>query len=50
MGMGAAAGTLYSDTDEGFNRFMYGGLIIGGMSRALKSGQITGIPLLQQKS
>jgi len=49
MGMGAAAGTLYSDTDEGFNRFMYGGLIIGGMSRALKSGQITGIPLLQQK-
>ena len=47
--MGASAGTLFAETDEGFYGFVASGLVLGSMSRALRSGQITGIPLLQQK-
>jgi hypothetical protein len=47
--MGASAGTLFAETDEGFYGFMASGFVLGSMSRALRSGKVTGIPLLEQK-
>ena len=42
--MGATAGTLFTDSEEGFNTFVMAGFGLGMTSRLLRSGAIKGIP------
>jgi len=47
--MGATAGTLFTDSEEGFNTFVASGFALGLTSRLLRAGTIKGIPTnLQQ--
>jgi len=49
MGGGAAAGTLLGDSEEEFNRYMWGGFALGLAHKTLLRGGIKGIPIPQQK-
>ena len=42
--MGATGGTIFTDSEEGFNTFVASGFALGLTSRALRSGSLTGIP------
>ncbi|BCV01995.1 MAG: hypothetical protein CM15mV48_420 [uncultured marine virus] len=43
-GMGAGAGVLWADSEEGFDAYVQAGASLGLVSRALRSGMLKGIP------
>ncbi len=43
-GMGAGVGVLWADSEEGFYDYVQRGAMLGGLSRALRSGMLKGIP------
>ena len=43
-GMGAGAGVLWADSEEGFDNYVAAGASLGLISRALRSGMLKGIP------
>ena len=43
-GMGAGAGVLWADSEEGFDNYVAAGASLGLVSRALRSGMLKGIP------
>ena len=47
-GGGAVFGTLFTDSDEGFYKFVAGGASVGMTHRVLMRGGIKGIPMIDQ--
>ena len=43
-GMGAGAGVLWADSEDGFQNYVAAGAMLGGISRGLRSGMLKGIP------